>query len=120
MVWFFRIIADDPFLRCRPPSLTCPNPPSSPLILSPSQLPKMPSAKEIVEEKVASHGVVVYSKSTCPYCTATKKLLRDLGANFELVELNQVSGGDDLQDAIEGITGAFTLMMRYPCDGLVG
>jgi hypothetical protein len=33
---------------------------------------------------------VVFSKSYCPYCTASKKTLRDLGAKFEAVELDEI------------------------------
>ena len=32
----------------------------------------------------------VFSKSYCPYCNATKKLLTDLKANFYSIELDQV------------------------------
>lgn len=33
---------------------------------------------------------VVFSKSYCPYCNATKSLLSELGAKYEAVELDQI------------------------------
>ncbi|KAI3941200.1 hypothetical protein MKX01_029774 [Papaver californicum] len=46
-------------------------------------------AKEIV----SSHAVVVFSKSSCPYCIQVKKLLLELGATFE-------SDGGETQSAL--------------------
>ncbi|KAJ0408049.1 hypothetical protein ATCC90586_003684 [Pythium insidiosum] len=69
----------------------------------------MPSAKEIVQQTVAANAVVVYSKTYCPYCTATKQLLRELGAKFALVELDSINDGDDQQSAIQQITGQRTV-----------
>lgn len=69
----------------------------------------MVSARETVEAKVAAASVVVYSKSYCPYCARTKKLLNELDASFEVIELDQVADGDDQQDALKAITGQSTV-----------
>ncbi|KAG7401950.1 hypothetical protein PHYBOEH_008471 [Phytophthora boehmeriae] len=69
----------------------------------------MVSAKETVEAQIAASPVVVYSKSYCPYCTKTKTLLTQLGAKYEVVELDQVAGGSEQQDALETITGQSTV-----------
>ncbi|KAF1326366.1 Glutaredoxin, partial [Globisporangium splendens] len=69
----------------------------------------MPSAQEVVEAKIAATPVVVYSKSYCPYCSKTKALLKELGASFEVVELDQINDGDDQQSALEAITGQRTV-----------
>ena len=34
--------------------------------------------------------IAVFSKSWCPYCKATKALLSEMGAKFEVTELDQV------------------------------
>lgn len=34
--------------------------------------------------------VVVFSKSYCPYCTASKNLLNELGAKYTTLELDQL------------------------------
>ncbi|KAF1322694.1 Glutaredoxin, partial [Globisporangium splendens] len=69
----------------------------------------MVSAQEVVEAKIAATPVVVYSKSYCPYCSKTKALLNELGASFEVVELDQINDGDDQQSALEAITGQRTV-----------
>ncbi|CAM9520010.1 unnamed protein product [Scytosiphon promiscuus] len=58
-----------------------------------------------VKEMVGKHGVVVYSKSYCPYCTKAKKALNEIGAKYELIELDQVENGSAVQDALQSITG---------------
>ncbi len=37
-----------------------------------------------VKEMVGSHGVVVYSKTYCPYCTKAKTALNAIGAKYEV------------------------------------
>lgn len=37
-----------------------------------------------VKEIVGNHGVVVYSKTYCPYCTKAKKALNEIGAKYEV------------------------------------
>ncbi|KAF1791511.1 Glutaredoxin subgroup [Phytophthora cactorum] len=69
----------------------------------------MVSAKETVEAKISSTPVVVYSKSYCPYCAKTKTLLTQLGAKYDVVELDQIAGGSEQQDALEQITGQSTV-----------
>ncbi|CAM8974973.1 hypothetical protein QQ045_030926 [Rhodiola kirilowii] len=62
-------------------------------------------AKQIV----ADFPVVVFSKTYCGYCSRVKKLLKQLGASFKVVELNQESDGDDLQSALLEWTGQRTV-----------
>uniref|UniRef100_K3WRV6 Glutaredoxin domain-containing protein n=1 Tax=Globisporangium ultimum (strain ATCC 200006 / CBS 805.95 / DAOM BR144) TaxID=431595 RepID=K3WRV6_GLOUD len=69
----------------------------------------MSSAQEVVEAKIAATPVIVYSKSYCPYCTKTKALLKELGASFEVIELDQINDGDAQQSALEAITGQRTV-----------
>lgn len=81
----------------------------------------MVSAKEKAQQIINENGVVVFSKSYCPYCKATKSLLDEKNAKYELLELDQIcksivlrsqthsndslADGSALQDALEEITG---------------
>ncbi|ETI27662.1 glutaredoxin [Cladophialophora carrionii CBS 160.54] len=65
----------------------------------------MVSAKEKAQKIIDENSVVVFSKSYCPYCRASKALLNDLHAKYFLMELDQVEDGAALQDALEEITG---------------
>lgn len=58
------------------------------------------SAAAEVDELIRNNAVVVFSKSYCPYCHATKELLTSLGARFLVVELDERQDGADLQQAL--------------------
>jgi len=65
----------------------------------------MSSAKAKAQQIIEENNVVVFSKSYCPYCKASKTLLNEKKAKYFLMELDQVEDGAALQDALEGITG---------------
>lgn len=50
----------------------------------------MSAAKTKAQNVIDNNGVAVFSKSYCPYCKASKELLTKLGANFEVLELDQI------------------------------
>ena len=51
----------------------------------------------------------MFSKSYCPYCRATKKLLDGAGAKYFALELDQVEDGAAIQDALHALTGQRTV-----------
>ena len=53
--------------------------------------------------------LVVFSKSYCPYCNNSKRVLDELNAKYTAVELNQVDDGDDIQNALHKLTGQRTV-----------
>ncbi|KAH6791051.1 Glutaredoxin family protein [Perilla frutescens var. frutescens] len=65
----------------------------------------LPKAKEIV----STTPVVVFSKTTCPYCVTVKQLLTELGTSFKAIELNVEGDGGDLQSALAEWTGQRTV-----------
>jgi len=65
----------------------------------------MVSAREKAQKIIEENSVVVFSKSYCPYCRASKTLLNELHAKYFLMELDEVDDGAALQDALEEITG---------------
>jgi glutaredoxin 3 len=52
---------------------------------------------------------VVFSKSYCPYCNNTKRILDGLNAKYKALELNQEDDGDDIQSALFKLTGQRTV-----------
>ncbi|OQD75261.1 hypothetical protein PENDEC_c008G05917 [Penicillium decumbens] len=64
----------------------------------------MSAAKTKAQTLINENGVVVFSKSYCPYCNASKKLLNELGANFTALELDEIDDGSAIQDALQEIT----------------
>lgn len=47
--------------------------------------------KEKTESLIKDNAVMVFSKSYCPYCKATKKTLDNAGAKYTVYELNEES-----------------------------
>lgn len=64
---------------------------------------------EFIKNEVESNQVVLFSKTTCPYCCNAKSLLSNLGVNYMVHELDLRSDGSKLQDTLETITGARTV-----------
>lgn len=50
----------------------------------------MSAAKTKAQNLINENGVVVFSKSYCPYCKSSKDLLNKLGAKYEVLELDQI------------------------------
>ncbi|KAI2607905.1 putative glutaredoxin [Hypoxylon sp. NC1633] len=69
----------------------------------------MADAKTKAQSIIDENAVAVFSKSYCPHCAASKKLLNNLGANYKLVELDEVSDGVAIQDALKEISGQSTV-----------
>ena len=56
----------------------------------PTSPASMSSAKTKAQQIIDGNSVVVFSKSYCPYCRATKSLLSEKHAKFYLMELDEV------------------------------
>mmetsp|Transcript_3996 Transcript_3996/g.5262 ORF Transcript_3996/g.5262 Transcript_3996/m.5262 type:complete len:100 (+) Transcript_3996:118-417(+) len=52
---------------------------------------------------------VVFSKSYCPYCVNAKNALQQAGAVMEVYELDQMSNGSEIQNALAEMTGRRTV-----------
>jgi glutaredoxin 3 len=65
---------------------------------------------DFVKSEIASNDVVVFSKTYCPFCRATKSLLIDnLKLNPKVIELDEVNNGAAIQDALLGLSGQRTV-----------
>ncbi|XP_049850820.1 uncharacterized protein LOC126323937 isoform X2 [Schistocerca gregaria] len=67
------------------------------------------SASEFVHSKIQEHPVVVFSKSTCPYCRRAKELFTEHSVKFEAFELDQMDNGSDIRTYLTEITGQTTV-----------
>jgi glutaredoxin 3 len=64
---------------------------------------------DFVKNEISSSAVVVFSKSYCPYCSATKSLMSDLKIDAKIYELDQMKDGSAIQDALLDLTGQRTV-----------
>jgi glutaredoxin 3 len=62
-----------------------------------------------VPAAVAASKIIVFSKSTCPYCKRAKTLLRDLGESPVVWELNEMPQGPLIQSELLAMTGQRTV-----------
>ena len=46
--------------------------------------------------------MVIFSKTTCPFCDRVKELFRSLNITYEAVELDTMEGGPAMQDLLAG------------------
>ncbi|KAI1283496.1 putative glutaredoxin [Xylaria sp. FL0933] len=102
-------------LLCRPPPRPLHlNPSYSSMnflrsIFSSTSPEAMSAAKTKAETIIQENAVAVFSKSYCPYCQASKKLLDSEGAKYYAIELDQVDDGAAIQAALANITGQSTV-----------
>ncbi|XP_062613128.1 glutaredoxin-2, mitochondrial-like [Saccostrea cucullata] len=79
--------------------------------LNSSRLPTTlshPQAK-LVQQAISQNCVVIFSKTTCPFCVQTKEIFRNLGIPYEAMELNHHPEGPHIQNYLADITQARTV-----------
>ena len=62
-----------------------------------------------VEDTIGSADVVVFSKTTCPFCMRTKAVFANLGVDATIIELNEMEDGAETQAALADLTGQRTV-----------
>ncbi|XP_016837143.1 glutaredoxin isoform X2 [Nasonia vitripennis] len=70
---------------------------------------KMPITREAVDQLIASDKVVIFSKTTCPYCKMAKEVFDKLKQSYTAIELDKRDDADEIQDILGEITGARTV-----------
>ena len=68
---------------------------------------------QTVQDLINNNKVMVFSKSYCPFAAKTKNLLNQAGVEYKLLELDQDSNGNNLQNALQGISGQRTVPNVY-------
>merc|ERR1719246_430419 len=63
------------------------------------------ASNEFAKTEIDSNDVVVFSKSYCPFCDKTKDLLKNMGVEFAVHELDQMENGAEIQTALLDMTG---------------
>lgn len=68
---------------------------------------------EVVEQRIKDNKVMVFSKTTCPFCTKIKNLFDSLGFKYEVLELDQMAEGPAIQAALAEKSGQRTVPNVY-------
>ena len=66
-----------------------------------------------VKQEITSDCVVIFSKTTCPYCRMAKSVFAEIGQETKVIELNNRSDGGEIQDILNHITGARTVSLTF-------
>lgn len=69
--------------------------------------------KQKVDQWIKEDKVFVASKSYCPYCKATKELLKKLNVEAHIEELDQLSDGAEIQEYLLELSGQRTVPNIY-------
>jgi len=64
---------------------------------------------EMVDQYIKDNKVMMFSKSTCPFCTKIKKLFEQEKIQYEVLELDQIAEGPAIQAALAEKTGQRTV-----------
>lgn len=70
---------------------------------------EMGAISQKVQKIIDEHAVAVFSKSYCPYCTKSKKSLKNFDANAFVLELDKVPDGSKIQSYLHKKTGQKTV-----------
>lgn len=62
-----------------------------------------------IHNLVSKNPVMLFSKTTCSFCTMAKKVLTDVGVNYELVEIEKMDNCEELQKTFQKVTGGRTV-----------
>ncbi|XP_066504247.1 glutaredoxin 2 isoform X2 [Hoplias malabaricus] len=64
---------------------------------------------QFVQDVVAHNCVVIFSKTSCPYCKMAKNVFNEIGATYKVIELDEHNHGRQLQETLAQMTGARTV-----------
>mmetsp|Transcript_26557 Transcript_26557/g.50366 ORF Transcript_26557/g.50366 Transcript_26557/m.50366 type:complete len:129 (+) Transcript_26557:320-706(+) len=67
------------------------------------------TSNELTKSTIASNDVVIFSKTYCPFCKATKKLFSDMNIDAMVIEMDKVENGDAIQGELMITTGQRTV-----------
>ena len=65
--------------------------------------------QEVLDIHLRSSQVVIFSKTTCGYCSRAKEAIRKLNIEPLVIELDHHNNGKELQKVLYKITGRITV-----------
>lgn len=71
------------------------------------------NVKEFVDKLAQTSHVVIFSKTTCPFCAKVKELFKTINQSYVTVELDQIDEGPAIRDYLFEKTGQKTVPNVY-------
>ncbi|NXF75025.1 GLRX2 protein, partial [Sclerurus mexicanus] len=78
------------------------------------------AAANQIKNVISENCVVIFSKTTCPYCKMAKEIFEDLNVHYTAVELDRNKNGTQFQDILEQMTGGRTVPRVFVNGTFVG
>ncbi|GAB0098445.1 Glutaredoxin [Sergentomyia squamirostris] len=75
---------------------------------------------QFVEDTIASDKVVIFSKTSCPYCTMAKEQFKKLNQKFTVIDLETRDDAGEIQDVLGEMTGARTVPRVFVNGNFIG
>ncbi|KAF8768077.1 Thioredoxin reductase 3 like protein [Argiope bruennichi] len=69
----------------------------------------IPELVQEVNNYINNNNVMIFSKTTCPFCNKVKALISSLGVQFTALELDTLENGPELQKAMAAKVGRSTV-----------
>ncbi|GFS52900.1 thioredoxin reductase 1, cytoplasmic [Trichonephila inaurata madagascariensis] len=63
-------------------------------------VPESDKLLQEVDNYIRSNDVMIFSKTTCPFCNKVKALLSSMGIQFTVLELDTLENGPQMQKAM--------------------
>ncbi|XP_012372589.1 glutaredoxin-2, mitochondrial-like [Octodon degus] len=73
-----------------------------------------------IQEIISDNCVLIFSKTSCSYCTMAKKIFYDLNINYKVMELDVLEYGSQFQDALYKMTGERTVPRIFVNETFIG
>ncbi|KAG8436539.1 hypothetical protein GDO86_007592 [Hymenochirus boettgeri] len=70
-------------------------------------------AMDVIKDTIAENCVVIFSKTTCPYCVMAKEAFKNIDVQYRAIELDTSEHGRQLQEALQQLTGVKTVPQVY-------
>eukprot|EP00526_Cylindrotheca_closterium_P020275 CAMPEP_0113619914 /NCGR_PEP_ID=MMETSP0017_2-20120614/10129_1 /TAXON_ID=2856 /ORGANISM="Cylindrotheca closterium" /LENGTH=128 /DNA_ID=CAMNT_0000529531 /DNA_START=12 /DNA_END=398 /DNA_ORIENTATION=+ /assembly_acc=CAM_ASM_000147 len=71
-------------------------------------------------DNAGPNGVLLFSNSSCPFCSRAKNDLRNIGIIPVVVELDERQDGGEIQAALTELTGQRTVPSAWVCGRYIG
>ena len=68
------------------------------------------SPMEMVDQYIKDNKVMMFSKSTCPFCTKIKKLFEQEKIQYEVLELDQIGEFETYHGVVHSILFVWVLV----------
>ncbi|CAI9720014.1 thioredoxin reductase 1, cytoplasmic [Octopus vulgaris] len=67
------------------------------------------SLMELINDYIDKNKVMIFSKSTCPFCTKAQQIFDSLGVEYKKIELDQIANGDNIHSTLKEMSGQRTV-----------